>query len=211
MSMGASEEHNRSVLEALFAETPDGAMRRAQLEEMVSTLRREFQHADIDLGFEYSSSPAVVPDGTQAPLRDPVGSEYLPVARPGHRLPHAWLLRRGERVATHHLLRGGHFLLLAGPRAHAWSQAAEAVAQDLGLPLDVHLVGAGCELEDPDGSWAALRGHEEDGVVLVRPDGHVAFRSPGADADPEGEIRHALFTALGRTPTPALATPVTAN
>ena len=108
--------HNRAVLEALFSDTLDGASRRARLHEFFETLRVEFQAADVELGFAYGDSPAVVPDGTPAPPRDPTGREHVQAARPGHRLPHAWFDHGAQRVSTHDLLRPGRWLLLAGER-----------------------------------------------------------------------------------------------
>jgi 2,4-dichlorophenol 6-monooxygenase len=193
MLPGASEEHNRAVLEALFSETPDGATRRSQLEEMIFTLRREFQHADLDLGFEYGDSAAVIPDGTDPPPRDPTGHRYHPVARPGHRLPHAWLERDGELVATHHLLRPGRFLLLAGAAGSLWLEAAAASE----VPISAYLIDAASDLRDRDGAWSSLRGHEEDGALLVRPDGHVAFRAFSMPDDPAAALQAALDGVLG--------------
>jgi 2,4-dichlorophenol 6-monooxygenase len=193
MLPGASEEHNRAVLEALFSNTPDGATRRSQLEEMIFTLRREFQHADLDLGFEYGDSPAVIPDGTDPPPRDPTGHAYHPVARPGHRLPHAWFERGGEPIATHHLLRPGRFLLLTGAGGECWCEAAAAS----GMPICAYRIDAGSEFQDRDGAWRSLRGHDEDGAVLVRPDGHVAFRAFFMPGDPAVALRSAVDGVLG--------------
>jgi 2,4-dichlorophenol 6-monooxygenase len=203
MLPGASEEHNRDVLARLFSDTFDGEVRRAQLREMIYTLRREFQHADLDLGYDYARSPAVVADGTPPPAHDPVGTEYAPVARPGHRLPHAWLVRDGSRVATHHLVTSGRFLLLAGADGAVWCEAAPALAAEAGIPLDALRVAPDGDLIDADGDWAELRGHDEGGAVLVRPDGHVAFRAAAVGPDPEAELRTALATALCRISTGA--------
>jgi 2,4-dichlorophenol 6-monooxygenase len=193
MLPGASEVHNRAVLEALFAGTPDGATRRAQLEEMIYTLRREFQHADLDLGFEYADSPAVVPDGSDAPDRDPVGYRYQPVARPGHRMPHAWLTTSGAAIATHQLLRPGRFLLLAGAGGDVWCEAAGAAS----VPMDAYRVGLEADLQDPDLAWASLRGHDDAGAILVRPDGHVAFRAFSAAENAAATLQQALTSVLG--------------
>jgi 2,4-dichlorophenol 6-monooxygenase len=196
MLPGASEEHNRDVLTRLFSDTPDGETRRAQLEEMIYTLRREFQHADVDLGYEYADSPAVVADGSDAPPRDPVGREYVPVARPGHRMPHAWLERDGELVATHNLIPSGAFLLLAGADGATWCAAAASLCGEIGVPLDAYRVAPDGDLQDPDGKWAQLRRHDDGGAVLVRPDGHVAFRAAEMPVDPAAELRSALHVAL---------------
>lgn len=208
MLPGASEEHNRGVLSALFSETLDGETRRAQLEEMIYTLRREFQHGDIDLGFEYADSPVVVPDGTTAPPRDPVGHRYQPVARPGHRMPHAWLERRGVALPSHRLLGHGRFLLLAGPGGRAWCDVATTISRDIGVPLDAYVIGAGGELSDRDGTWTQLCGHDEGGAVLVRPDGHVAFRAAKMASAPEAELRAALGVALGALDVTASSLPI---
>jgi 2,4-dichlorophenol 6-monooxygenase len=160
----------------------------------------EFAAADIELGFAYDASPAVVPDGTDAPPRDPAGNDYRPAARPGHRLPHAWFDRLDARVSTHDLLRPGAFLLLAAPAAGAaWTAAAGAASAALGVEVDVHTAGPGGELQGGDGSWYALRGHDDAGAVLVRPDGHVGFRAVGGVDRPDEVLTGALRTILGRT------------
>jgi len=192
---GAPPEHNRAALETLFSDTADGATRRARLFEFFNTLRMEFGCADIELGYEYSGSEVVVPDGTEAPPRDPIGHVYHQAARPGHRLPHAFVERDGRAVGTHGLLRPGTFLLLAGADGDPWLEAAAEAAAEIDVPLDAFRVGPGLDLEDGRGDWTELRGHGESGAVLVRPDGHVAMRARDGEA---GEaMRTALRTALG--------------
>ncbi len=195
---GAPAEHNRAILDALFSDTPDGATRRVRLREFFETLRMEFQAADIELGFEYADSPAVVPDGSPAPPRDPAGNAHVPVARPGHRLPHAWFDRLDERVSTHDLLQPGRFLVIAGHGGAAWTAAAERVSAQLRVPVDAVLAGPGGELQGGDGAWYGLRGHDDAGAILVRPDGHVAYRAPTAVPDADAELRAAMETVLGR-------------
>jgi len=40
-------------------------------------------------------------------------------------------------------------------------------------------------------------GIDADGALLVRPDGHIAWRSRGAAADPAVTLEHAVATMLG--------------
>jgi 2,4-dichlorophenol 6-monooxygenase len=197
---GAPPEHNQAVLRTLFSDTADGATRRVQLRGFFTTLRMEFEAADIDLGFEYSESPVVVPDGTPAPARDPAGHVYHQVARPGHRLPHAWLDRYGELVATHDLVRPGAFTLLTAEDDTGWSRAAEGLRSRTGLDIQVERIAPDADLRDRFGDWGgALRGHDEGGALLVRPDGHVGFRALAAPDDSSRDLSRALSVCLGRT------------
>jgi 2,4-dichlorophenol 6-monooxygenase len=164
--------------------------------EYYATACREFGELDVELGFEYADSPAVLADGSEAAPRDPIGHDYVPIARPGHRLPHAWLRLDGERVSTHHLLRPGVFLLLAGPSADGWYAAARRLNDQLEAQIDVHRLGD--TLEDHEGTWGSLCGHEPDGALLVRPDGHVGFRAVAAAHDPDRELERALRVVLGQ-------------
>ena len=62
----------------------------------------------------------------------------------------------------------------------------------------------GGEIADPDHRWANAYGVADDGAVLVRPDGFVAWRSQGAAADPTSALSTALRQILA-TPAPAVA------
>jgi putative polyketide hydroxylase len=128
-------------------------------------------------GASYESA-AVVPDGTAPPaIANPV-TDYAPSGRPGGRAPHAWLDVKGARVSTIDLI-GSHFVLMAGRRGAAWCDAARAVAATTRMPMVAHTIG-GDSVHDPDGAWTATYGVDDDGAVLVRPDGYVAWRSRSA-------------------------------
>jgi hypothetical protein len=88
------------------------------------------------------------------------------------------------------------YTLLAGPRGQAWSAAAGAAAQALAIPLARCIVGEGGDVADPDRRWTAAYGIEADGAVLLRPDGHVAWRERSSAADPRRELETALRAML---------------
>ena len=52
---------------------------------------------------------------------------------------------------------------------------------------------------DTDNAFAQRYGIEATGAVLVRPDGHVAFRKQRATADPTHELTAALAYILARS------------
>lgn len=197
---GAPEEHNRRELEALFSDSIEGRRRRRRLAIFFESIKMEFQAADIELGFEYSDSDAVVSDGSSSPERAPLGDDYRPAARPGHRMPHAWLERYGTSLATHDLIRPGAWLLLAGQNGHAWCEAALELGTELGLDIDIHRIGTDTELRDRDGSWHEVRGHDDAGAILVRPDAHVMFRATQDSADATTDLRRAMLHVLRPDP-----------
>ncbi len=144
----------------------------------------------VVLGFAYQST-AVVLDG-QAPL-DEVDS--MRAARLGARAPHVWLFRRGRRISTLDLF-GSSFVLLAGPSGRAWCEAAERVSRQLAVPLQALVVGASSDLADPAGTWCETYGVSEAGAVLVRPDGHVAWRQADQADAPQAELLRVLQLLL---------------
>ena len=117
------------------------------------------------------NSPICVPDGTQ-PTPDDI-SDYVPAARPGHRAPHAWLAD-GRSILD---LFGRGFRLLDFGAAAGASDPLVAAANAKGVPIAVS------RIDDP-----AIAKLYERKLVLVRPDGHSAWRGDAAPADPASVI-----------------------
>jgi putative polyketide hydroxylase len=143
-----------------------------------------------ELGAVYESG-ALVEDGT--PPRDP-SVRWQPTARPGVRAPHVWLERGGQRLSTLDLFDTS-LTLLTGPAGAGWLRAAADLAKEWDIPLTAYRVGPGGELHDPSGTFGQLYGIADDGAVLVRPDGYVAFRRAAGAADPLAELRSAIKAA----------------
>jgi 2-polyprenyl-6-methoxyphenol hydroxylase-like FAD-dependent oxidoreductase len=161
--------------------------------------RPEF-HNELGMIFGacYSSS-AVIPDGTSLPVVENAVADYVPCARPGSRAPHVWLQRDGRRISTHDLIDMG-FTVLAGHRGESWRGAAYAVAGSLGVELGALTIGAGADVGDPEKQWMATYGIEADGAVLVRPDGHIAWRKRLGVIDPKRELESVLRGILHARP-----------
>jgi 2-polyprenyl-6-methoxyphenol hydroxylase-like FAD-dependent oxidoreductase len=171
------------------------SMGRTQRQQGAKLARPEFLNEQgLIFGVTYTSD-AVVPDGT-APLAvaDPV-TEYIPSATPGRRAPHVPLVRDGEPISTIDLF-GPRFVLVAGRQGGAWAEAAEAIATARRLPLAAHRIGG--DVEEADAPWHDAYGVGEAGAVLVRPDGHVAWRSAEGEADPARVLAQAFDRVLGR-------------
>jgi putative polyketide hydroxylase len=138
------------------------------------------------LGSAYEAG-AFVADGTPPPEATDPFAEYVPSARPGRRAPHVWLTVDGRRVSTIDLF-DGRFVLLS--RSQAWCAAARDVAAVLRVPLRAEVID--------DIGWAEIYGVGTEGAVLVRPDGHVAWRTAGAAPEPLAELRRVLCLVLDR-------------
>jgi len=199
-------ELSQANFHRFFANDAEGRTRRARLAQIMQVQRMEWQAHDIELGYHYELG-AVVPDGTPAPERDPLGQTYVPTTRPGHRLPHAWLEREGRRLSTLDLVQPGRFALLVDRAGTRWTEAARALATAEGLPLDVVEIGDGAATCDTDRQWRHLREVSADGAILVRPDQHVAWRARGAQDDPAAVLQAVFARLLRRDPPRTAAAP----
>lgn len=150
---------------------------------------------NLVFGVTYDS-PLIVSDGT-SPLQvaNPV-TDYSPSARPGSRAPHVWLDRNGERLSTLDLFGRG-FVLLTGSSGEAWRAAARQSPGRSVVPLLAFAIGPDGDFTCPDGLLSAKYGIDEDGAVLVRPDGYVAWRSRSGVSDPGRVLDQAIATAVG--------------
>jgi len=147
----------------------------------------------VEFGAVYDSS-AVVPDGTALPeVGDPY-SDYVPTARPGCRAPHAWLGRGDASLSTLDLFGPG-FTVLTGSRGAGWRDVARRTSADFDAPVTCYAIGDP-GLEDRDRVFFDRFGIDEDGAVLVRPDGYVGWRSP--HAGDEHRVRQAVGRILSR-------------
>jgi putative polyketide hydroxylase len=176
----------------------DASAVRGALMEQVKHLDSEGQ----DLGFWYSSG-ALIPDDTPPPSSD--SQVYVPCARPGSRAPHMWLRpaltrRRGPAcqpalVSTLDLFERG-FTLLTDVTGERWRLAGQRAAEELGVPFSAFAIGSGGDFDGHEADWAELYGLDAGGAVLVRPDGHVAWRSRRNSSEPEAVMRRALRMAV---------------
>ncbi len=184
-------------ISGLFADTADGRMRRARMHEVFNTHRIEMFDHDVELGFVYESG-ALISDATPTPQRDPMGSDYRPTTRPGHRLPHAWLEVEGRRISTHDLLDAdAGFVLLTFVKGEAWCDAARQLGKEFGIKIRTVRVGPDGDAIDTDRTWQHLAEIAADGAILVRPDAMVAWRCRHLATDPGGTLRRAFSRILG--------------
>jgi putative polyketide hydroxylase len=151
---------------------------------------------NVALGYRYPQGAVVDADPAT-----PVVPERLDLSgEPGSRAPHMAVRHRGERISTLDLYETSFVLLSAADDPCGWHEAAVRLTEETSVPLTSYRVGDGsCAELSPEGDadWSAVHGTTPEGAVLVRPDGFVAWRSPGPVPDAESALRQVLATLLG--------------
>ena len=181
MEPGLSPEEARSEIRRL----PEQEERRRAVQAAIDAQGEHFDMMGLDLGHHYEDG-AVLPDGTPPPPPAMRALDFVPSTRPGCRLPHAWVEFEGRRVSTLDLVDPAGPTVICGAESARWMEAAEP------LGLRAHAIGEGAAVEDSAGEWEAVSGIGPEGVVVVRPDGHVGWR----DAEGSREAGPALEAAL---------------
>lgn len=203
LGVGADSDE-RAITEglaALRAGTAEGAKRRRSLEDAIQLKNYEFNAHGVEMNQRYVSG-AVLADGSPDEHgEDDPELKSRPTTRPGAKLPHAWLVdRKGERLSTLDVVGKGVFTVLTGLSGGVWEAAADACRDELGIPLRLVSIG-GDDARDAYGEWSRVSETAEDAVLLVRPDGYVAWRratAPQTSAEAHDELLGALRRVLGR-------------
>ncbi|WP_295526044.1 FAD-dependent monooxygenase [uncultured Pseudacidovorax sp.] len=169
----------------------------ARMRDAIPGQRAHFDYHGQTFGYGYRSRLVL---GADEAVAAPEVDTYVASAAPGRRAPHCWL-RRAEgaaTVSTIELFKDRCFTLLAGREGQAWQAAFLKAAVSAGLVAQAFAVGPQGELIDHGGAFHDLYGIGADGAVLVRPDGHVAWRSQGASDDAEQAMRQVIGALTGR-------------
>ena len=159
----------RRAVPGVLDETPQGARVRAELGARLSSGNRMAWENPLHthLGYRYEGTPLCVADGP-APPEPEDARDYRQSSHPGGRAPHAWL---ADGRSTLDLFGRAFTLLSFGASASDAARLAQSAAQR-GVPLEV------VALDDP-----GIGALYERKLVLVRPDGHVAWRGDALPID----------------------------
>ena len=174
-------------LENLNATTEHGQRCREEVRDSILPGRWIHEQTGTIMGYRYSDSPIVIADPSASEPPTSI-TEYIPSTWPGARAPHVFLSDGKTSIFD---LYGLNFSIVDFTEAGKPSDEFVTVAGKLNIPITkVHLPGeAHCKV-----IW-------ERDVVLVRPDGFVAWRSPPGRAQEVnvGEIQKVLLIAAGKS------------
>jgi 2,4-dichlorophenol 6-monooxygenase len=174
---------------------PEGVEARKALEAALDLKQSEFNAEGVEMNQRYTSG-ALIPEPSALPeqfMRDP-HLYHQPTTRPGAKIPHVWLVdRHGKKRSTLDVTGKSMFSVVTGLAGTAWAEAVQRLA----LSYVRCVVVDSPDTKDLYREWQRIREIAEDGVLLVRPDGYIAWRqSEGPlDADTATEL---LRSALSR-------------
>jgi hypothetical protein len=149
-------------------DTPEGRGVKAAVIRIAGVEQRKtHEQVGTELGYRYELSPLICAE--PGPWIPDVREVYIPTARPGARLPHAWLADGG---ALHDRCGDGYTLLKL--RGACNTSAFEHAMRGIGAPFKV--------VEFDEEPLRAICGRD---LLLLRPDLHVCWRGDDPPADPK--------------------------
>ena len=185
--MSPSVDERKATFAQLSAPTTEGRARRTALRAGIEHSAHEFHAIGIEMNQHYESSAVYTHDELEPFAfsgqagEDPV-LYYDPNTYPGSRLPHAWLSKAipNEPISTIDLAGKGGWTVFSGIGGEGWRDAAAVVGRELSIKISCVTIGFRQGWEDVYMDWERVRGVEENGCVLARPDLFVAWRAISA-------------------------------
>lgn len=182
----------QQLLDRLNAPTADAAELRTQLNHALEIKNFEFNAQGVELNQRYQSVAVVLDDECDEQWQADPQLYLQATSRPGAKIPHCWLVdsKSGQKVSTLDIVGNGKLTLVTGLSGTAWKQAADKL--DLAY---LNVVTVGQEVKDVYGIWQKTCEIAEAGMLLVRPDGYVAWRHQEAlydDAQALQKLTHVL-------------------
>lgn len=200
--IGLTIEDRQKALSLLSENSDAGRSKRKEWTNALDAIDAEVQALGIQMNQVYLNSPCtaaepndLAPDFTTIdPVKNLMVSTY-----PGYHLPHIWLAKDGQsaRESTLDLAGHGRFAVFTGIGGDCWIEAARKISSLLGIEINGYKIGMNSDYMDCYREWARVRGVEEDGIVLVRPDHFVAWRYPRQSEQAEDQLRSVLKRVLG--------------
>ncbi len=180
--------------------TPEAEIQRENLRKAVEGTQYIYNCHGVEMNMRYASS-AVVPDGSPDEVFKRDRELYHQASsRPGSMIPHVWLTdAEQQKVSTLDICGKGQFTLITGLGGESiWSSALTEIEQNLGIAINMRVIGPGQQYEDIYGDFARVRDISETGALLVRPDNIVAWRAQEVSSESAKDLIAAMHKVLGK-------------
>ncbi len=185
----------------LELDTAEGIAARKKRSDAIENQRNHFIFLGQEIGFGYWESSLVSHDGSPHyveahQVSDPIYT-YIANAKPGARAPHCWVKYKGEQKSLLDFFTTDFTLLVCGD-PQDWQEMLTDRPED--VRINIYTIGTkGADFIDVHNVWHQYYGIDDAGAILIRPDGHVAWRSTTKAAEYKGpSITTALLQSLSR-------------
>lgn len=167
-----------------------------EIAEAVEMQRAHFDSFNLQIGYRYTSD-ALIDPAPQVQSAEVPTSHYTPTYDVGVRLPHWWIERSGERQSSHSLLSPLTFTLLVGADALPLFDAEKTTARPFTLLAEEK------DFTSSAPKWETRTGLGATGALLLRPDGHIAWRCDALPSNPSLHVEDRIGEILTAHPASA--------
>lgn len=148
---------------------------------------KNLNYIGLDIGFKYNSN-AVLRESSDKLNDEILVDTYLPNTAPGARAPHVELTYNDRIISTLDLFEN-FFVFFVGKEGDLWTIAANEISKQMKFPVIIYQIHDSTNfvvsksndgiinLVDHQNMWHKIYEITTTGAVLVRPDGHVAWRA----------------------------------
>lgn len=202
--IGLTKDERATAVKLMEQPTPEGRLQRQNFRSSLEKLDDELNALGIQMNQIYANSSLSCVEADDAPpsfegidlVKQLAVSTY-----PGYHLPHVWLAENGqsEKVSSLDVCGNGFYTLLTGIGGNSWTDAARSLQQQRpGISINAISIGWHQDYMDAYGDYEKIRGVDEDGCVLVRPDHFVAWRCRSLPENPTAKLADIFDKILPR-------------
>ncbi len=158
--------------------SPKAEKQRQALREAIAFKKYEFDAHGVEMNHRYKSNSVLTEGDKEPEFKKDKELFYQPTTYPGARIPHAWVYdKTGVKHSILDLCGKGNFSIITGIGGDEWLKAAKNIETQLGVKIQCNIIGPDQDFEDHAGEWSSIREISDSGLILVRPDQHICWRS----------------------------------
>ena len=158
--------------------SPKAEKQRQALREAIAFKKYEFDAHGVEMNHRYKSNSVLTGGDKEPEFKKDKELFYQPTTYPGARIPHAWVYdKTGLKHSLLDLCGKGNFSIFTGICGEEWLKAAKNIETQLGIKIQCNIIGPDQDFEDHAGEWSSIREISDSGLILVRPDQHICWRS----------------------------------
>ena len=158
--------------------SPKAEKQRQALREAIAFKKYEFDAHGVEMNHRYKSNSVLTEGDKEPKFKKDKELFYQPTTYPGARIPHAWVYdKTGVKHSLLDLCGKGNFSIFTGIGGEEWLKAAKNIETQLGIKIQCNIIGPDQDFEDHAGEWSSIREISDSGLILVRPDQHICWRS----------------------------------